>query len=307
MTHKAGDMATNAETMTPAPTITPRAVDLHLNWRQVTQTIGIYILLLVGSVFLMVPFFWMLSTSLKTLAEVQTWPIVWIPSRFIWENYPSVFQRTPFARYIFNSLTIATGGIVGTLIGSSLAGFGFARLRFPGRNALFFVNLTTLMLPAWVVIVPHFMMFSYIGWLDTYLPFIVPAFFGNAYHIFLFRQWFLGVPRELEDAARIDGCSTLRIYAQIFMPLSKPVIATVGIFAFFYYWNDLIYPLVYLQSQMKFPVSLGLRMFQTANQGVVDMPALMAASMMALLPCVLLFFFAQRLFVQGVVMTGVEK
>jgi len=122
-----------------------------------------------------------------------------------------------------------------------------------------------------------------------------------------FRQWFMGVPGELEDAARIDGCSTLRIFAQIFMPLSKPVIATVAIFAFFYYWNDLIYPLVYLQSQMKFPVSLGLRMFQTANAGVVDMPKMMAASMMALLPCVVLFFFAQRLFVQGVVMTGVEK
>ena len=180
-------------------------------------------------------------------------------------------------------------------------------MRFPGRNFLFFLNLTTLMLPAWVVIVPHFMMFSYVGWLDTYLPFIVPAFFGNAYHIFLFRQWFMGIPRELEDAARIDGCSTFRIYAQIFMPLSKPVIATVGIFSFFYYWNDLIYPLVYLQSQMKFPVSLGLRMFQTANAGVVDMPKMMAASMMALLPCVILFFFAQRLFVQGVVMTGVEK
>lgn len=301
-------MATRTQTMPPSSTIAAaRATGQHLTWRQVTQRIIIYTLLLAGSVVLMVPFFWMLSTSLKTLAEVQTWPIVWIPSQLIWENYPSVFQRTPFARYVLNSMTIATGGIIGTLIGSSLAGFGFARMRFPGRNFLFFLNLTTLMLPAWVVIVPHFMMFSYVGWLDTYLPFIVPAFFGNAYHIFLFRQWFLGIPRELEDAARIDGCSTFRIYAQIFMPLSKPVIATVGIFSFFYYWNDLIYPLVYLQSQMKFPVSLGLRMFQTANQGVVDMPALMAASMMALLPCVLLFFFAQRLFVQGVVMTGVEK
>lgn len=301
-------MATRTQSMSQSSAIAAaRATGQHLTGRQVAQTIIIYTLLLIGSIFLMVPFFWMLSTSLKTLAEVQTWPIVWIPSQLIWQNYPSVFERTPFARYILNSMTIATGGILGTLIGSSLAGFGFARMRFPGRNFLFFLNLTTLMLPAWVVIVPHFMMFSYVGWLDTYLPFIVPAFFGNAYHIFLFRQWFLGIPRELEDAARIDGCSTLRIYAQIFMPLSKPVIATVGIFSFFYYWNDLIYPLVYLQSQMKFPISLGLRMFQTANSGVVDMPALMAASMMALLPCVLLFFFAQRLFVQGVVMTGVEK
>ena len=163
------------------------------------------------------------------------------------------------------------------------------------------------MLPAWVVIVPHFMMFSYVGWLDSYKPIIVPAFFGNAFHIFLFRQAFLGIPRELEDAARIDGASNLRIFAQLFLPLSKPVIATVAIFAFYYYWNDLVYPLVYLQSQLKFPVSLGLRMFQTANMGVVEMPLLMAASVMALLPCVLLFLFAQQLFIQGVVVTGVEK
>jgi ABC-type glycerol-3-phosphate transport system permease component len=224
----------------------------------------------------------------------------------LWQNYSEVFARTPFARYLLNSAIIATGGIIGTIVGSSLAGFGFARMRFPGRNVLFFVNLTTLMLPAWVVIVPHFMMFSAAGWLDTYLPIIVPAFFGNPFHIFLFRQYFLGIPQELEDAAQIDGCSTLRIFLQIFMPMSKPVIATVAIFAFYYYWNDLIYPLVYLQSQLKFPVSLGLRMFQTSN-AVVDIPLMMAASVMALLPCVLLFLFAQRLFMQGAVITGVEK
>jgi ABC-type glycerol-3-phosphate transport system permease component len=267
----------------------------------------VYVVLVVGAMLLMVPFFWMASTSLKSLAEVQTWPVVWIPSQFLWSNYPTVFERTPFARYLLNSLIIAGGGIIGTLVGSSLAGFGFARLRFPGRDLLFFINLTTLMLPAWVVIVPHFMMFSAVGWLDSYKPIIVPAFFGNAFHIFLFRQAFLGIPRELEDAARIDGASNLRIFAQLFLPLSKPVIATVAIFAFYYYWNDLVYPLVYLQSQLKFPVSLGLRMFQTANMGVVEMPLLMAASVMALLPCVLLFLFAQQLFIQGVVVTGVEK
>ena len=267
----------------------------------------IYAVIVLGGIGLMVPFLWMLSTSLKSLDEVQTWPIVWLPSQLLWENYPEVFARTPFARYLFNSAILSVGGIIGTVIGSSLAGFGFARLRFPGRDFLFFVNLTTLMVPAWVVIVPHFMMFSAVGWLDTYLPIVVPAFFGNPFHIFLFRQSFLGIPRELEDAARIDGCSVFRIFLQIFMPMSKPVTATVAIFAFLYYWNDLIYPLVYLQSQMKFPVSLGLRMFQSANVGVVNMPLMMAASVMALLPCVLLFFFAQRLFVQGVVITGVEK
>ena len=292
-----------------APSTRARATvrNLGMRHRRRLGVAGIYLLLLLGTALLMVPFFWMLSTSLKSLDEVQTWPITWIPRELLWENYLEVFRRTPFARYLFNTAIIATGGIVGTLLGSSLAGYGFARMRFPGRDLLFFVNLTTLMLPAWVVIVPHFLMFKYVGWLDTYLPFIVPAFFGNPFHIFLFRQAFLGIPRELEDAARIDGCSSLRIFLQIFLPLSKPVLATVGIFAFYYYWNDLLYPLVYLQSQLKFPVSLGLRMFQGANMGMIHYPRMMAASMIALTPPVLLFLLAQRLFVQGVVITGVEK
>jgi multiple sugar transport system permease protein len=163
------------------------------------------------------------------------------------------------------------------------------------------------MLPTWVVIVPHFMMFNAIGWLDTFLPIIVPSFFGNAFYIFLFRQYFMGIPKELEDAARIDGCSTYQIFARIFLPMSKPIIATVAIFAFFYYWNDLLYPLVYLRSQLNFPISLGMRMFQTAHWGDVDYPRLMATAIMSLLPCVVLFFSFQRLYIQGVVITGVDK
>jgi ABC-type glycerol-3-phosphate transport system permease component len=274
--------------------------------KRALRLVALYIILVIGAILFIGPFLWMLSSSFKTLAEVQTWPVVWIPSKIIWQNYPDIFAKTPFARFLLNSVIIATGGIIGTIIGSSLAGFGFARMRFPGRDALFFINLTTLMLPAWVVLVPHFMMFSAVGWLDTYLPIIVPAFFGNPFHIFLFRQSFLGIPRELEDAAQIDGCNPMRIFLQIFMPMSKPVTATVAIFAFYYYWNDLIYPLVYLQSQSKFPVSLGLRMFQSSN-AVVNIPLLMAASVMALLPCVVLFAFAQQLFMQGAVITGVEK
>lgn len=275
--------------------------------RSVLNAVSTYLALVAGGVLLILPFFWMVSTSLKTVAEVNRWPIVWMPADFIWGNYAAVFRKTLFFRFLLNSMTIATGGIVGSVLSSSLAGFGFARLRFSGRESMFFINLTTLMLPAWVVIVPHFIMFSKVGWLDTYLPFIVPSFFGNAYHIFLFRQWFLSIPRELEDAARIDGCSTFRIYWQMFLPLSKPVIATVSVFSFFYYWNDLLYPLVYLQTQAKFPVSLGLRMFMNSNSQIVEIPMLMAASVMALVPCVLLFVISQRLFIQGTVITGVEK
>lgn len=265
-----------------------------------------YLILLSGAVAMMVPFFWMLSTSLKTMDEVQTWPIVWIPSKLVFQNYLDVFTRIPFARFLANSVVLSVGGIIGSLLSSSLVGYGFARLRFPGRNILFFVMLTTLMLPAWVVIVPHFMMFNAVGWLDTFLPIIVPSFFGNSFFIFLFRQYFMGIPQELEDSARIDGCSTLRVFAQIFLPMSKPIIATVAIFAFFYYWNDLLYPLVYLRSQENFPVSLGMRMFQS-TMGVVHFPRMMAAALMSLTPCVILFFSAQRLFIQGVVVTGVDK
>jgi multiple sugar transport system permease protein len=280
---------------------------MSINARRLIIGVITYLLLIIGAVALLIPFGWMLSTSLKTLDEIQVWPIQWLPSRLVWQNYVDVFVKVPFARYLLNSLVLAVGGIIGNVLSSSLAGYGFARLRFPGRNVLFFVMLTTLMLPTWAVIVPHFMMFNAVHWLDTYLPIIVPAFFGNAFYIFLFRQFFMGIPRELEDAARIDGCTTLRIFAQIFMPLSKPAIATVSIFAFYSYWNDLLYPLVYLQSQLKFPVSLGMRMFQQADMGVIHYNQMMAAAVLSLLPCVLLFVVAQRLFIQGVVMTGVEK
>jgi len=281
--------------------------EMGVSQRRLVGAFATYFMLVIGAVILMIPFFWMLSTSLKTLDEVNTWPITWIPSEWIWQNYIDVFQRIPFARFLMNSIMLATGGIVGSIISCSLPGFGFARLRFPGRSFLFFVMLTTLMMPAWVVIVPHFMMFNTVGWLDTFLPIVVPSFFGNAFYIFLFRQYFLGIPKELEDAARVDGCSTFRIFWQIFLPMSLPVIATVAVFAFFYYWNDLLYPLVYFRSQHNFPVSLGMRMFQTAEFNVIHYPRMMAAALMSLIPCVLVFSFAQRLFIQGVVITGVEK
>jgi ABC-type glycerol-3-phosphate transport system permease component len=271
------------------------------------QTILAYLILIIGALGLLVPFFWMLSTSLKTEAEVMTWPIQWFPKTPIWDNYAQVFARTPFARYLANSTWLAIMTIIGQLVGSTLAGFGFARMRFPGKNVLFMIMLSTMMLPAWVVIVPHFMMFQAIDWLDTYKPMIVPAFFGSPFFIFLCRQTFLGISPELEDAARIDGASTFRIFLQIFLPLSVPTLATIAIFAFYSSWNSLVYPLVYLRSQIKFPVSLGLRLFQTAESGVVHYPRTMAASMVAMIPPLLLFFLAQRTFIQGVVMTGVEK
>jgi len=271
------------------------------------EGVAVYTVLIVGSIMLMIPFLWMLTTSLKMESEVMKWPIQWIPSKLVWHNYAEVFQRVPYARYLGNSVFLATTTIIGQLIGSTLAGYGFARMRFPGRNILFFVMLSTMMLPAWVVVVPHFMMFNAIDWLDTYKPMIVPAFFGSPFYIFLCRQAFLGIHPELEDAARIDGASTFRIFTRIFLPLSVPTLSTIAIFAFYASWNSLLYPLVYLRTQIKFPISLGMRMFQTADPGVLHYPRMMAAAVIALLPPLTIFFVAQRTFIQGVVMTGVEK
>jgi len=300
-------MTSLQDKLSPSRASAGLGMDAQVHHLNLFQTVVTYAILVLGAAVLMVPFFWMLSTSLKTEAEVQVWPIKWIPSKIMWINYVDVFARVPFARYMGNSALLAGVGIVGQIVGSSISGFGFARMRFPGRELFFFVMLSTMMLPTWVVIVPHFMMFSAVDWLDTYLPIMVPAFFGSPFYIFLCRQAFLGISPELEDAARIDGASSLRIFVQIFLPLTKPTLATIAIFAFFYYWNDLLYPLVYLRSQLKFPIALGMRMFQQAEFGVVHYPRMMAAAVLSMAPLLIIFFFAQRLFIQGVVMTGVEK
>jgi ABC-type glycerol-3-phosphate transport system permease component len=277
-------------------------------WRvrrsRVLELTASYAALLTGTAVLMIPFFWMLSTSLKPLDEVYVYPIIWIPSEIVWSNYTDVFKNVPFGRYLYNSVYISVFAIIGNLLGSSLAAFSFARMRYPGKNFLFLVMLSTLMVPAWVTMIPHFILFKWLGWLDTYLPILVPAFFANPFYTFLLRQFFLGIPVEMEDAARIDGCTSLGIFWRIFLPLSKPALATVAIFSFFYYWNDLLYPLIYLQSQDKFPVPMGIATFR--GEQYANFALMMAAATMALLPLIVVFFFAQRLFIQGVVITGVK-
>ena len=263
-----------------------------------------YLLLLAGAAVLALPFFWMLSTSVKPLDEVMVYPIKWIPSKLVWRNYLDVFKKVPFARYLLNSAYISVVGIIGNLLGSSLAGFSFARLRFPGRDVLFLIMLSTMMVPGWVTMIPTFILFKELGWLDTYKPMLVPAFFAVPFYTFLLRQFFLSIPVDLEDAARIDGCSTFRVFWRIFLPLSKPALATVAVFSFFFYWNELLQPLIYLQSQSKFPVALGVASFR--SQEYSNYALMMAAAVMALTPCLLVFFFAQRLFIQGVVITGVK-
>ena len=268
------------------------------------ETIVTYIVILVGAVGLMFPFAWMLSTSLKPLDEVYSYPIIWIPSEIVFENYIDVFRKVPFARYLWNSFVLSVLGIIGNMSGSSLAAFSFARLRYPGRTLFFIMMLSTMMVPVWVTMVPTFIMFSRLGWLDTYLPILLPAYFAVPFFTFLMRQFFLSVPVEIEDSARIDGCSSFGVFFRILMPLSIPALATVAIFSFFFYWNDLLGPLIYLRSQMKFPVAMGIASFQ--SEQYANFALMMAAATMALAPMLVVFFFTQRLFIQGVVITGVK-
>lgn len=263
-----------------------------------------YLVLTVGSIAFLVPFWWMVSTSLKTPEEVYAYPIKWIPATPQWQNYTELFTDGPFVRYLLNTVLITVVGVTFSLIGSSFAAYAFARLRFPGRDVLFFIMLATIMVPAWATVIPSFVMFGLLGWLDTYLPILVPALFATPFNTFLLRQFFLSIPRELEDAAKVDGASTLRCFLTIVLPMSRPALIIVALFAFLFYWNEFLTPLIYLSTQDKFPISLGIMNF--AGEKAQDYAGMMAAATVAMAPCVVLFFIAQRWFVQGIVITGVK-
>ena len=265
-----------------------------------------YILLIGGGVVIMTPFFWMISTSLKKQWDVYQFPPVWIPSPPQWQNYSQALTVYPFQTYLLNTLTIVLFTVTGTLLSCSLAAYGFARLRAPGREVIFVVLLGTMMLPYTVTMIPVFMLFNRLHWVDTFKPLIVPSFFGSAFYIFLLRQFFLSIPRELEDAARIDGCSPLMSYWRIVLPLSKPALATVAIFTFMDSWNDFLGPLIYLSDESHRTLALALAYFQGSARIGPQMHLMMAVAFVILIPPLLLFFFAQRLFIQGIVFTGVK-
>jgi ABC-type glycerol-3-phosphate transport system permease component len=266
-----------------------------------------YLLLTVCGLAMSLPFLWMVSTALKPDALVFSLPPQWFPRPWVWRNFIDSLTLLghPVHLYAFNTILIATLGVLGVALSSSLVAFGFARLDFPGRNALFILVLSTMMLPRIVTIVPQFILFQKLGWLDTFKPLIVPYWFGAPFHIFLLRQFFLAIPKELDDAARVDGASSLQIYWRIILPLSKPALATVAIFAFVYHWNDLLEPLIFLASQRNWTLALFLASFQ----GYMQQPRwnlLMAASTVLTLPVLILFFFAQRLFIGGITVTGIK-
>ncbi len=263
-----------------------------------------YAALIIGSIISLIPFLWMLGTSFKDPAMVFTDPPQIWPKPWLWSNYSQAFAKMPFALYTFNTVRITAISMLGQILSCSLVAFGFARMRFPGRNILFVTLLATMMLPAQVTMIPVFKIFSSLGWYDTILPLTVPSFFGSAFFIFLLRQYYMTVPHEMDEAARIDGANTWQVYYKVLLPQVKPALATLAIFSFMHNWNDFLGPLIYLASPAKRTLALGLYAFQ--GQFSTDWNYLMAASAVVMLPLLVLFFVGQKYFIQGVVISGVK-
>jgi ABC-type glycerol-3-phosphate transport system permease component len=284
--------------------MTVRTFELGIRARTAIAHLVIYLVLISGSLLVLAPFAWMISTSLKRRADVFIFPPEWIPDPVMWSNYTEAFTLVPLGRFFLNTVLITVVAVLGEAISSAVVAYPFARLRWRGRDTLFLLVLATMMLPRQVTLIPVFIIFRTLGWLDTFLPLMVPPWFGVPFYIFLLRQFYMTIPRDLDDAATIDGCSRLGVFARITLPLSMPVLAAVSIFSFQFHWNDFFQPLIYLFSKENYTLALGLRFFQ-GNYGT-DWHYLMAASLVAMLPVVLVFFFTQRIFIQGVVFTGIK-
>lgn len=260
-----------------------------------------YALFAVGSVVMLAPFLWMVSTSLKANADVFVYPPIWIPDPPQWGNYVYVLELLPFGRYLLNTTFVATTVTVLEVLTSSLAGFAFARVDFPGRDRLFLIYLATLMVPGQVTIIPNFLVVSWLGWNNTYLALIIPAAF-SAFGTFLLRQFFMSIPYELEEAAKIDGASYPRIWATIILPLSGPALSTLAVFSFMSQWNNFLWPLIVTSSNNMRTFTVGLRFF--VDEYSTKYHLLMAGSVMSILPILVVFVFFQRYFVRSIRLTG---
>ncbi len=246
---------------------------------------------------------WLISTSLKEPGAIFLLPPKWIPDPIRWQNYPEAMTAQPFARFFLNTMIITVFATLGTVLTASMAAYSFARLRFPLRSLWFGLMISTLMLPSIVTLIPTFILFRYLKWIDTLYPLIVPFWFGGSpFFIFLLRQFFLTIPLELDEAARIDGASNYRVYWQIILPLAKPALATVMIFSIINHWNEFILPLIYLHSTDKWTMAIGLQGFSDLYS--TQWHWLMAASTVMVLPLIILFFSAQRYYLEGIHMTG---
>lgn len=270
------------------------------------MTVVAILILALGAMVIMVPFYWMISTSLKAQGNLYLYPPQWIPSPIVWSNFKEVWDAVPFARFAFNTSVIVALVMTGTLLSCSFSAYGFARLHAPGRDAIFLVVLATMMLPGAVTLVPTYIAFNTLGWTNSILPLTVPSFFGAPFYIFLLRQFYLSIPKDLEESGRIDGASAFRIWWDLMLPLTKPALATVAVFTFFATYNDFFGPLIYLNDQEKHTIAVGLSYFTGSRNVGPQMHLLMAMTLLATLPTLIVFLFAQRYFVQSIVTSGVK-
>lgn len=301
-------MATATESPSLAELAHSRAAAAERVTRLDPGTISYYAAMTAFAAIFMFPFFWTVSSSLKQPYELFEFPPSLLPAVPQFKNYLYVLQTVPFLLWVWNSVIVVSLSTLGILVSSSLVAYSFARFQYRGRNALFVITLATMMLPAQVTLIPQYILFNDLHWINTLLPLWAPSVFGGAFFIFLLRQFILSLPAELDEAALIDGASYLRVYWSILMPLCKPALATVAIISFISSWNDFLDPLVYLNSQNRFTIALGLKYFQNFPEqaGLPMQHLLMAASVMAIAPCLILFFSFQRYFVEGVVLSGIK-
>jgi ABC-type glycerol-3-phosphate transport system permease component len=265
-----------------------------------------HLVLAAGGLLMLMPFFWLISSSLKAPHEIYVFPPRWIPNPPRWSNYVEVFEVIPVLRYTANTLIITVLSTVGIVFSSSMAAYSFARLRFKGRDMVFAVILATIMLPFAATMIPVYVMFTKLGWVGTFYPLIVPAWFGGPITIFLLRQFFRTIPMELEDAARIDGAGRPRIFLTIILPLARPALTVVVVLSFLSNWNEFLAPLIYLQQRQKYTLALGLNALQYFEGGLDWTHSVMVLATFMVLPVVVVYFLAQRALVEGIVLTGLK-
>ena len=264
-----------------------------------------YAVLLLLTIAIMFPLFWMVVTSFKPLGEVRRWPPTILPETFTWSNYLDIWQQYPFANFLGNAFYISIMGTIGALLSCTMAGFALARLRFPGAKLMFILVLGTLIIPYPARMIPLFIMMSKLGWIDTFKPLIVPWFFGNAYGVFLMRQFFKGIPNELMEAATLDGCNPGNVLVRIYLPLSVPALTALSVVTFTMIWNDFIPPLIFINSMNKMPIAVGLAFFK--GQGEAIWTWLMAATVLSAAPLLVLYVFAQRYIIESMALSGLKR
>jgi multiple sugar transport system permease protein len=264
----------------------------------------IYALLILFAVLFLAPFYWTVSTAIKPANEVYLWPPKWIPSTFMWENFSIAWGKQEFNLYLKNSLIATSLSTIGAVLSSSLVAYGFARYYFRGRNLLFIILLSTMMIPWDVTMIPLYMEYKFFGWINTLKPLFVPAWFGLPYFIFLLRQFIMTLPKELDESAKMDGANTIQIFMKVIVPLMIPALIVVGVFQFLNSWNDYLGPLIFLNEMSKYTLTLGLAQFRGLRD--VDMASIMAITSIICVPPILLFFFSQKYIIGGIATTGIK-